>query len=161
MILATKCEGWVSGLWRFSNVFVEEVVDFARQWKETEPEACRRVSVRKCSKEQLGVDFEYQLPGGETFEQFVYRLTDRLKRRFGNQYLGYDVSGTTWLIGAVEVASGRVPTHELTDEQWRALDEGLNSIADYPSQILGRPNLQADSALRLLETLGIPRVRRS
>lgn len=105
----------VSGVWKFVNVNLETLLDLIEEWNEAERDKYIDLHVRKCSKGQIAVGFKY-LFEGDDHKKFFHKVTDQLKRRFGNDFIGYDISSPTWLIPKekqVEI----VVTHVINDFQ--------------------------------------------
>ena len=88
----------VSGMWKFSDRVGPDVLTrLAYIWKDEEPgKYLGPLSVRKCSKDQLGIQFMYIFGEGD-HKEFFRRVTDFLKRQFGNNYVGYDIGSPTWI----------------------------------------------------------------
>lgn len=87
-----------SGVWKFKGQDItpevlEEVV--AEMQNDTSNGTYSGLHVRSCSDGTLGVGFI--LERVVQFDNYVYQMTDGFKRRFGNQFIGYDVSKVTWL----------------------------------------------------------------
>lgn len=85
------------GYWKFtdSHVEVEELIDLAKEW--AEDDNFISLHVRKTSDDQHGIGFEYKDPAGggsKEMREFKERMTDSLKRRFGNGFVGWDVSSS-------------------------------------------------------------------
>lgn len=93
----------VSGIWKFNKekVTPEALVFFAVELVQEEPEAYQSIKVRSCSKTTWGICFDYDRkrsgnPG--VFTYFFDRITDKLKRKFGNGFVGWDVADSVWII---------------------------------------------------------------
>ncbi|MCK5285857.1 MAG: hypothetical protein KAJ58_01370 [Candidatus Pacebacteria bacterium] len=88
-----------SGLLRFrEKVFPQKLVEVALEWTTEAKGTWVDLHVRKCSKGQFGIGFKYIKPKEESSEEFVERITDSLKRQFGNDFIGHDISHETWMI---------------------------------------------------------------
>lgn len=98
----------VTGLWKFNQgiEIVNQLVALAREWS-SGPDSAKYLTlyVRRCSKDQYGIGFSYDYasdphPTGEetSHKWFFRRMTDQLKRRFGNDFVGWDLSSPTWII---------------------------------------------------------------
>ncbi len=108
-IIASKQENIVTGMWKFARCKpggtrgiseVETIVNFALECRR-EPffgEGYLHLYVRETSKNQLAIGFQYDLHGRLTQEKFFHRVTDKIKRRFGNDFVGWDLSSSTWII---------------------------------------------------------------
>ncbi len=99
----------VSGMWKFSDsIPIERLVAVARGWSMgADGDQYTDIHVRKCSKDQHGIGFKYKLnlagagvPGywERAHKNFFHKMTDQLKRMFGNDFVGWDVSSSTWVI---------------------------------------------------------------
>ena len=98
-VISTKTD-FVAGIFKFSLKTPEsdcggadqkDVLETARTWLK---ESCgfRSLLVRHCGKDEFGIEFCYGLQKGETYAKFVYAYTDKLKRRYGNTFVAWDVS---------------------------------------------------------------------
>lgn len=92
---------WATGLWKFSDkVPTKDLNEFTQQW--AEDENYLQLYIRKVSKDQMGIGFTYRLPESgddkKNYDAFFLSATDKLKRTFGNDLVGWDVSSTTWVI---------------------------------------------------------------
>ena len=99
----------VSGLWKFdarlSPRSQEVLLKIAIEWIEEEPDRYLQMYVRMCSKDQIGIGFAYKLDGPDykkSKERFFHKVTDQLKRQFGNDFVGWDMACPTWLVGTVD-----------------------------------------------------------
>jgi|SRR6185312_16576879 len=93
----------ISGIWKFhERIPVEDLQNIAREFLAEEPNAYRSMQIRKCSKTQHGICFTYDC--GESsynkvvLDRFFNRITDRLKRQFGNDFVGWDVTNQVWTL---------------------------------------------------------------
>lgn len=108
----------VSGMWKFSDTIgVEALIALAIELKTSEPERYLDLHVRKCSKDQLGISFQYIFEGDD-YKKFFHRITDQLKRLFGNGYVGWDVASPTWMI---------FDSEEFSDEELIKLADELDA----------------------------------
>lgn len=97
----------ISGIWKISKtVPVVEVIEVAQELVD-EISAMpvvhyRNVHVRSTSKSSWGISFIYDC--GEStrnkvrYDAFFNRITDKLKRRFGNEFVGWDVTNDVWMV---------------------------------------------------------------
>jgi hypothetical protein len=69
----------------------------AQKWKTEEPKKYLGLHVRKCSKNQYGISFLY-VAEGFAQKKFFHKITDQLKRQFGNDFVGYDISEHVWMV---------------------------------------------------------------
>jgi len=81
----------VSGIWKFKNHKASELAILAASWKEAEPDKYLDLHVRRCSKDQIGISFQYQC-GCSGHDEFFNKITDQLKRDFGNDFVGWDIA---------------------------------------------------------------------
>lgn len=125
----------VSGLWKFAHIPFETLLDLAEEWKEAEV-GYVDLHVRKCSKGQIAIGFKY-LFEGDDHKGFFYKVTDQLKRKFGNDFIGYDVSSPTWLIQEEKPPMEIVVTR---------LDNGCRAaIKDRPENVIGYGDSEFDA----------------
>jgi len=88
----------MSGLWKFHNsVGVDELVKLAELWAIFNPNFLS-LYVRKCSKDQIGIGFTHSLGTFDSHQDFFDRVTDTLKREYGNNFVGWDLSQFTYVI---------------------------------------------------------------
>jgi hypothetical protein len=90
----------ISGMWKFKNISKGELAKLAKEWLEKDPfrqNYIHGLYVRKCSSDQYGIGFFYRTTN-ESKDEYFYRITDQLKRSFGNDYVGYDIGPETFLI---------------------------------------------------------------
>ncbi len=96
-----------SGMWKFSDhVPLYRLKAMARAWSiGANSERYIDVHIRKCSTNQYGIGFKYILPeptsgGGwqREYKKFFHKITDQLKREYGNDFVGWDVSSSTCIV---------------------------------------------------------------
>lgn len=91
----------VTGLFKFGpEVSPMTIGMFAREWFAKDEKQLMHLYCRGGSKQQNVLGFMYKLDvdADETQEKFAYRLTDKLRRAFGNGLVGWDLSSPTWLL---------------------------------------------------------------
>ncbi len=94
----TKHDDIVTGIWKFGpDVSPMAIGMFASTWLEEDGDRILQLYSRKCSKDQHGLGFMYRFTE-ESHGPFFHRMTDRLKRTFGNGFVGWDTSSPTWII---------------------------------------------------------------
>lgn len=109
-----KCdETVVSGLWKFnSGVSLEELKALAEEWKRHKCNNWLELYIRGVGKDgALGIGFRYMLEGvydpdtaqmrrtpQQAKAEFFNKMTDQLKRQFGNNFVGWDISIPTWVL---------------------------------------------------------------
>ena len=98
-----------SGIWKFGEkVTPEQLVELAKKWAKADTNNTNKryidLHVRKCSKNQHGIGFKYILcfdkddSNQEDYKEFFNQMTDKLKKGFGNDFAGWDVSSFTHII---------------------------------------------------------------
>lgn len=55
------------------------------------------LQIRQCGDNQIGIEFRCQLKEKDKLSRFVYRMTDKLKRQFGNDLVAWDIAHATVL----------------------------------------------------------------
>lgn len=101
----------ISGLFKFEITSTRHeddkvviLTNVANDWSATDKK-WQRLYVRKCSKTQYGIGFEYLLEGTDyekDHKKFFHKMTDQLKREFGNDFVGWDMASPTWMIETQE-----------------------------------------------------------
>jgi len=96
-------KGCVAGIWKFvKGISQEELVALAKEAANgPDGERYLLLLVRGTSGDgQYGVEFIYRLDqeSGETHRKYMHRISDALKRRFGNDLLGWDISSDTTFV---------------------------------------------------------------
>ena len=88
----------VMGLWKFhERVGEHDLIEVANEWSKDEKYI--NLYIRKVSKDQLGIGFAYAGEGTkESQDEYFDRTSDQLKRKFGNDMVGWDISSTSTLI---------------------------------------------------------------
>ena len=86
------------GLWKFhERVGEKDLIEVANDW--AKDERYLQVYIRKVSKDQMGIGFAYKSDGTkEAYDQYFDATTDYLKRKFGNDLVGWDISSISTLI---------------------------------------------------------------
>ena len=95
-------KNYITGLWKFSDrVSVEQLQEVAKKWGNEDPKYLN-LYVRKCSKDQYAIGFSYDYSHQESTEkqnsEYMNPVMDSLKRQFGNDLVGWDISSPTWII---------------------------------------------------------------
>ncbi|OGC47435.1 hypothetical protein A2886_03360 [candidate division WWE3 bacterium RIFCSPHIGHO2_01_FULL_42_13] len=88
-----------TGLWKFhESVPLEVLQEVAEEW--AKDERYKYLYIRWASKDQRAIGFTYEKEDGAkgTHEKFFEEITDKLKKKFGNSLVGWDVSSTTYTI---------------------------------------------------------------
>lgn len=88
-----------SGIWKFVNVTEVELAVLAAKWKKDDPDGWLELHIRPTGKKgrQLGVGFKYKFKE-KRHDKFFYRISDQLKREFGNNFVGWDIGSPTTVI---------------------------------------------------------------
>jgi hypothetical protein len=78
------------GLWKFSDkISMEELVSLATEWASDDNYVS--LYVRGTSKDQNGIGFAYKTNTKQEYDAYFDRTSDMLKRKFGNDLVGWDV----------------------------------------------------------------------
>lgn len=86
-------------MWKFRDkIAPEELIKIAEKWRDEESRKYIDLHIRCCSKNQIGIGFKYVRDDNETSEQFFERISDSLRRQFGNDFVGWDIAHSTWII---------------------------------------------------------------
>lgn len=90
------------GLWKFSDkISTKDLGEVAEKWA-SEDSNYLQLYIRQVSKNQMGIGFTYQLPEDEdnkvSYDKYFDRTSDALKRKFGNDLAGWDLSSSVWVI---------------------------------------------------------------
>ncbi len=93
----------ISGIWKFSRpkIALDVIVQLAQEFLDEEPDKYLGIHVRKCSQTQIGISFIYDMGENsdtKSYDEFFNSKTDKLKRRFGNDFVGWDTTRGVWLL---------------------------------------------------------------
>jgi hypothetical protein len=97
----------VQGIWKFRDTIgPEDLGQTAHLMRRENPARFQELTIRRCSKDQLGICFTYRLApeGTETslletlYREFRECWTDAFKRQYGNSFVGYDVTPQVWQV---------------------------------------------------------------
>jgi hypothetical protein len=88
----------IMGLWKFhERVGEKDLLEVANEW--ANDEKYTQLYIRKVSKDQLGIGFCYAGEGTkESHDEYFSRTSDILKRKFGNDLVGWDISSSSTLV---------------------------------------------------------------
>lgn len=88
----------IMGLWKFiDHVGEKDLIEVANEW--AEDQNYKLLYIRKTSKDQLGIGFAYVSDGSkEAYNDYFDRTSDGLKRKFGNDLVGWDISSRATVI---------------------------------------------------------------
>lgn len=100
--MQTKVNNYVMGMWKFGDrISTEQLEEVAQKWAAEDPNYLQ-LYIRKCSKDQNAIGFTYKLkeevPGPGQHDEYHHQTTDFLKRKFGNDLVGWDLSSPVWII---------------------------------------------------------------
>ncbi len=89
------------GIWKFRDekVSLEDLQSLAEEM--AKDERYLSLHIRKCSKDQHGIGFEYQDSKENTkenFEEFMDNTADQFYKKVGNGLIGWDVSSEYYKI---------------------------------------------------------------
>ena len=95
----------IIGIWKFSSKITPEALkEVAEKWAR-EDSKYEHLYVRQTSKDQHGIGFEYKAYEGEdadaqkqAYDDYFEQMTDRLKKEFGNDLAGWDISSRAYII---------------------------------------------------------------
>ena len=93
-----KVKNLIMGLWKFhERVGEKDLREVADEW--ASDDKYTQLYIRKVSKDQLGIGFAYVGNGTkEAHDKYFDRTSDQLKRKFGNDLVGWDIASTSTLI---------------------------------------------------------------
>ena len=93
-----KNKSLIMGLWKFhERVGEEDLIEVTNEWAKDEKYI--QLYIRKVSKDQNGIGFAYEGDGTkEAQDDYFNKTSDQLKRKFGNDLVGWDISSTPTLI---------------------------------------------------------------
>lgn len=88
----------IMGIWKFhERVGEKDLLEIANEW--AKDEKYTQLYIRRVSKDQLGIGFGYQSDGTKEAHSAYFNLaSDFLKRKFGNDLVGWDISSTSTLV---------------------------------------------------------------
>lgn len=76
----------------------EEVVELAKEFKDEHGDNIKVLAVRSCGSRRFGIAFAASYNGGRSkYDAVVEALTDKLRRRFGND-VNWDITSNCWEI---------------------------------------------------------------
>lgn len=87
----------IAGLWKFGAAISRgELIEVAKSWIfDTDGHQYRRLEVRLYAPTKYAIDFCYAL-GDADQKAFVHRMSDKLRREFGNDLVGWDIGPVEW-----------------------------------------------------------------
>lgn len=94
-------KNYIMGLWKFSDkVPMEQLIAIAEE--AIKNPKYLQVYIRKCSKDQYAIGFTYdyshQSPTEGQNKEYMDPVMDKLKREFGNDFVGWDIASPVWII---------------------------------------------------------------
>lgn len=95
----------IIGIWKFADkISPETLAETAENWAAEDPRY-EHLYIRKVSKDQHGIGFEYRAYDGndsenqkQAYSEYFDRMTDKLKREFGNDLVGWDISSSSIIV---------------------------------------------------------------
>lgn len=92
----------ILGLWKFNEkISNKDLLEVANEWAK-DPNYTQ-LYIRRVSKDQLGIGFAYLSDGErDTQTKYMDETSDYLKRKFGNDLVGWDVATTNELVKGFE-----------------------------------------------------------
>lgn len=98
----TKQDGVVSGNLFFSPAVTPDVlVQMAEEWlADSDGDRFQSLYIRPDGKDRRHcIVFQYRFdPGPKGYKSFYHKVTDMLKRRFGNDFIGWSIASPTWIL---------------------------------------------------------------
>lgn len=93
-----KTKSLVIGLWKFrDSLSNKDLLEQAEEW--SRDARYSQLYIRSVSKDQQGIGFVYDAGGTkEGQDDYFEKTTDYLKRKFGNDWIGWDMASTNQLI---------------------------------------------------------------
>lgn len=99
-VKVTVFENMFGGMWKFSsNVAYETVVEVAKEWAHLGDGLYQHVYVRGWGDNRFAICFLLRTPGKPNMRHYIFTTSDELRRRFGNDLVGWDISHPVTLIG--------------------------------------------------------------
>ncbi len=91
-------ETLILGLWKFhERVGEKDLLEVANEWAKDDNYV--QIYIRQVSKDQLGIGFAHKNDGSrEDYRRYFDATSDFLKRKFGNDLVGWDISSTSTLV---------------------------------------------------------------
>jgi hypothetical protein len=90
----------IMGIWKFNDrIPREQLAELAQKWAAEDPNY-KQLYVRQTSKDQHGIGFSYERADDtkESYDEYFDRTSDTLKRQFGNDLVGWDLSSSATVI---------------------------------------------------------------
>ena len=93
-----KNKSLIMGLWKFrKRVNEKDLIEVANEWSKDDKYV--QIYIRTVSKDQNGIGFAYEGNGTkEAYDEYFDKTSDLLKRKFGNDFVGWDIASTSTLI---------------------------------------------------------------
>lgn len=97
-----KNENLATGIWKFhERVGHSDLLEVAQAWESDANYV--QLYIRKVSKDQLGIGFSYRHAGTkESYQEYFDATSDMLKRKFGNDLVGWDIASSTTVIKGID-----------------------------------------------------------
>lgn len=99
MFVTSQKVSHIVGTWKFNrSISHEQLETIAKGWAK-DPRYVR-LSIRNASKEQYGIDFEFNPTENnqKEFDNYLENTSDYLKRQTGNSLVGWDISSYYYTI---------------------------------------------------------------
>lgn len=93
-----KNKSLIMGIWKFhERVGEKDLIEVANEWAKDERYV--QLYIRKVSKDQNGIGFAYESDGTkDSHDVYFHNASDGLKRKFGNDLVGWDIASTSTLV---------------------------------------------------------------
>lgn len=89
----------IMGIWKFSDKIPQkDLIEIANEW--AKDEKYTQLYIRKVSKNQNGIGFSYAIDkdSKEAMDEYLYIVSDFLRKKFGNDLAGWDIANTAVVI---------------------------------------------------------------
>lgn len=92
-----------NGMWKFSDrVGMQTLIGFAEFMRDNTIDGFRYqdIAIRQCSRNQIAIWFTYirEIETRESHDSYFKQMTDRFKKRFGNDFVGWDISSSMTVV---------------------------------------------------------------
>lgn len=96
--MLSKEENLIMGLWKFhERVEHKDLIEVSDEW--AKEDNYKLLYIRSVSKDQNGIGFAYKADGSKkAYNEYFDKTSDYLKRKFGNDLVGWDISSSATTI---------------------------------------------------------------
>lgn len=156
----------IAGLWKFgTGVTRSDLIEIAKSWVfASGGHSYRRIEVRLYSPTKYAIDFCYAL-GAESQKSFVHRMSDKLRRQFGNNLVGWDIGSVEWKYGdhwdsladQLRDYVTQVTDTRLTELHQKLYQQGWTEPRPMP---LSTRNADHEVRYLVMQTIGVEQIER-